>query len=653
MDKCDVVSSRSIYDGGLIMGTSLREDISGAAKYIFNVSAMRNLKWDYSAAGDGTTDDTTAVRAAVSAGLPIFVPLGQYKLTDAILIPADKPLIMIGDGSREGACAEFVDTRTGNPEEPLFHRAARWLKLDMTWQDDDSEATTTGSGVLIKGIKFGSAYSNPYGQAFDLQGGDNAYFENCIFVATCRGLTLGTEVFDSAIIRCRFESTFYRDHYHALSLTNLYDLASRCWGLCVNNHAAVLSCSMGACPTGLRVAGAGVTVNCIRSETSVYGVIIGDDYIAYDTPNAGLFASHLAGITTEACGVGIQVRSLSRSSLRNAQVIGSPEISGERTASRVGMQLDTVSADSVVEGVLTSGEFTHAGVLNYARGGNLRGVSPGAATGYSVMGGFGTPFSATDPSQNSGLARYNVENYALFPDGASANSQGITAHSNLMLRGLTGLNIRDTGSGASANGATFCRNLGDVVAVGNGATTAPVAFPTLISQGNVDFSTHAAQADGGSTLPAGTYYYAITAIGKRGETGVDLADANSVGHCTVVVGSGEKAHLVWYGLPAGVKARLYRTQVPGVFTDYWEIAAGGSNTFDDDGNQAFDGNGSPCSGGAIEGQVEDDANYQIVATPSWNTTVWVTSKSTTGFTLNFGTSAPDANQTVAWLMFRP
>lgn len=48
---------------------------------------------------------------------------------------------------------------------------------------------------------------------------------------------------------------------------------------------------------------------------------------------------------------------------------------------------------------------------------------------------------------------------------------------------------------------------------------------------------------------------------------------------------------------------------------------------------------------------EPDAGYGVVATPNWGTTVWVTNKSTTGCTINFGTGAP-ANATVDLATFR-
>ena len=46
-----------------------------------------------------------------------------------------------------------------------------------------------------------------------------------------------------------------------------------------------------------------------------------------------------------------------------------------------------------------------------------------------------------------------------------------------------------------------------------------------------------------------------------------------------------------------------------------------------------------------------DANYAVFCTPDWNTTCYVSNKTTTGFTLNYGTAAP-AGQLVDWFVAR-
>lgn len=50
-------------------------------------------------------------------------------------------------------------------------------------------------------------------------------------------------------------------------------------------------------------------------------------------------------------------------------------------------------------------------------------------------------------------------------------------------------------------------------------------------------------------------------------------------------------------------------------------------------------------------RAEGDANYGVVAVPNWATTTYVTAKTVTGCTINFGFIAP-ANATVDALLFR-
>jgi hypothetical protein len=51
------------------------------------------------------------------------------------------------------------------------------------------------------------------------------------------------------------------------------------------------------------------------------------------------------------------------------------------------------------------------------------------------------------------------------------------------------------------------------------------------------------------------------------------------------------------------------------------------------------------------GTAHSDANYAVFCTPNWNTTCFVTNKTTTGFTLNYGSAAP-AGQLVDWFVAR-
>ncbi len=51
-------------------------------------------------------------------------------------------------------------------------------------------------------------------------------------------------------------------------------------------------------------------------------------------------------------------------------------------------------------------------------------------------------------------------------------------------------------------------------------------------------------------------------------------------------------------------------------------------------------------------RAEPNATYGVTITPAWGTTAWVTNRTTTGFTANFGTVAPGGGSTMSFTTFR-
>jgi hypothetical protein len=213
----------------------------------------------------------------------------------------------------------------------------------------------------------------------------------------------------------------------------------------------------------------------------------------------------------------------------------------------------------------------------------------------------------------------------------------------LQLEGLNGFNARDP--------KVFAKNLGGMASVTQGVTSHPIAFQGQIAGATNGLNTVSATGSGNS-LPAGTYVYALTVLDKYGETGI----GDSVGDWSmrqVTVAAGQRVDVTWYGSASTSRPiRIYRRPSGSAssYDGYWQITSGSS--FSDTGAVAFTGRDSPQRNWAIPSRHEANANYAIVATPSWATTVHVTNKATSGFTLNFGTAAP-AGATVQWLLFRP
>lgn len=49
---------------------------------------------------------------------------------------------------------------------------------------------------------------------------------------------------------------------------------------------------------------------------------------------------------------------------------------------------------------------------------------------------------------------------------------------------------------------------------------------------------------------------------------------------------------------------------------------------------------------------DTDSDYMVLVEVSWNTTVFITNKTSTGFTINFGTAVPSGGRTVRWVKVR-
>lgn len=127
-----------------VLGT-LNDTVTNAVTGVYNVL-------DYGATGDGSTDDTTAVKAAITAaaaGSTVVFPHGTYKLLDGLFIT--KPLTIEGNGST------IVLTSGGAPT----NQSAFWFRSEFdsnsaskAWHGPPLALPTyyrTFSGAVVEG----------------------------------------------------------------------------------------------------------------------------------------------------------------------------------------------------------------------------------------------------------------------------------------------------------------------------------------------------------------------------------------------------------------------------------------------------------------------------------------------------------------------
>lgn len=116
----------------------------------------------YGALGDGTTDDTSALNnaksAAVTAGLPLYLPKGTYKITSALDWMVND-LVVIGDGSRlsqiQQATANTIVVKVAGQHQKISG-------LGFRYASQQSSAQTSAIGMAFGDDTVGSCFASEF-----------------------------------------------------------------------------------------------------------------------------------------------------------------------------------------------------------------------------------------------------------------------------------------------------------------------------------------------------------------------------------------------------------------------------------------------------------------------------------------------------------
>lgn len=168
---------------------------------------------DYGAVGDGVTDDTAAIQAALNAAsnssqMTVYLPAGQYNYTrlycyyDAVLNPGynvnrNGELMLVGDGIKP--------ENGGDGGTTLYCTEATGHGFNVGAAANDTSPYNTRDFVC-RDISFGG---NTTGFLVSAQGVVSAKFENCQFVQENDdggGLWITTAYF-GVLEKCRFQNT--------------------------------------------------------------------------------------------------------------------------------------------------------------------------------------------------------------------------------------------------------------------------------------------------------------------------------------------------------------------------------------------------------------------------------------------------------------
>lgn len=176
----NAVSTAKLQDGAVTTGkiangTILNEDINAnagisAAKLTYAQAGAvartvdSKLKdWvsvkDYGAVGDGVTDDTSAIRAAVTASNAVYFPPGVYRIREAILIHRSG-VVLFGAGAGVSVIVMYdastlanysaIDVRTSRANNGAGGSITDVTIRDLTIDGNKANrSTTAGNGIII------------------------------------------------------------------------------------------------------------------------------------------------------------------------------------------------------------------------------------------------------------------------------------------------------------------------------------------------------------------------------------------------------------------------------------------------------------------------------------------------------------------------
>ena len=126
-----------------------------------------NVKTDYSAAGNGTTDDTTSIQNAINAAAStkgvVYFPDGTYKITSPLRLPVNGQISLVGNN-----CTGTIIKKTTNTNGSTPTRAARSGSVTDSFAVDslisiDHPDNQYGENVVIENLTLqGHSTNNTY-----------------------------------------------------------------------------------------------------------------------------------------------------------------------------------------------------------------------------------------------------------------------------------------------------------------------------------------------------------------------------------------------------------------------------------------------------------------------------------------------------------
>lgn len=543
------------------------------------------------ASGD---DDTAAIAAAVAAcpaGSTLFFPAGTYNTTAEIVLPVD--VSMLGEGCRHSGASKIYKTGSGGA---CINPVDGW--------------TGTISNLFI-------------------QSTEHVIITTLTNNIRLYNLSLTTTGVDYWCIYC--ENNTFDNIYQGLIVGSPGYVGN---GVMICGHTTLTDVNLAGTKEGIRAWSVNNHIDRVRAEVNYTAIKLGYDY--NDDPYE-LKAASVNNISFESNDTAIIVNANHchfhgwyLSAIENATP---PLLAPIGDNADYGLKI--VTANSCTFDCMTiTGHWDDHPAITWGTvyGCHFSNITSSNATGAPGWSNSASPFSSSGNPRNTftncpGLKWNSSDNEAAHNSFGEVQTASLRGHDALSAT-RPGKNLR-----------------GINIAVTETATTKAVVFSNSMSGGNCDIASLTASSAGGSLTGGETYYYRVSGVTANGEAAGGSEQSVTLG------GSDNRVAVSCYGTSGRVfKIRVYRGTAAGVYDGCYETTLNGT-TYTDTG-VAFDiADAEYPASGRDNSCLEPDASFAVLVTPNWLTTHRVTSKATTGFTVDFGTAAP-AGATFDYIMVR-
>ncbi len=616
----------------------------GTYKWVHNantpVSATESLIWrtdgsvdimvlngvfnvrNFGAKGDGVTDDTAAIQAAIDAlpntfiesgavqraGGTLFFPQGDYLVSSTLDFSAKSAFSVIGSPRGQGANNTGTSIRSTATVGPIINinPSASLGNPSFIFRDIRVRATATAGAVDVVLVNRTIMSS----------------FEN-FSVDTGNGNT-GWAIKLPTIGSGQNFSTSFRN-------VKLTGGGNTCNGLFVGDgYAYINGIEATGFDTGVRLDGSGNYLMGARIEVNKVGLSLGR---TLTNTNGSMSSSFISSATFEANDTALLIGGIASSTINGLSLTDSTTPAPNGGDAQYGLRILGGASGVTISGVNTSGKFQNAAVSVEVA------VTAVTWSGNTITNSFGTNPKTWDFP--GGLFGHHFINTNFVPRPGNATVERQDYLRTPVLMGLQQLDHTNNNPGTAKN------IRGKAVAVAATTTGMTLTFPNAVSAGSISISTATATTAVTASLALGTYFYQLTRVSERGEISAASASAATV----TVSGTQNVVNFTVASGPTTYnwKHRLYRGTAFTVYDGYYEWA-NQTRAFVDVG-ATFDGTKSPPLGDEFN-MDEPDANYAVFAQTNWGTLVVATSKLTTGFSLIFNTTSPATTGTVDWLLVR-